>query len=124
LQTLKISIMKNFLFLFRGPSPEDLKLSPEETQGLMQKWFDWIGELQAKGRYVGGDALMPEGKSVSGKRAVITDGPFAEGKELVGGYFIIKAESLEEATELAGGFPDFERQGSVEVREIMVIPNP
>jgi len=51
-------------------------------------------------------------------------GPFAEGKELVGGYFILSAESLEEATELAMGFPDFEIQGSVEIREIMKIPMP
>jgi hypothetical protein len=117
-------IMKDFMFIFRGPTPEDLQLSPEETQASMQKWFDWIGQLSAQGRYVGGDPLIKEGRSVAGKKPVVTDGPFAEGKELVGGYFIIKAETLEEATELAFGFPDFESQGSVEIREIMKIPMP
>ncbi|HWK06372.1 MAG TPA: YciI family protein [Puia sp.] len=116
--------MKDFMFIFRGPTPEDLKLTPEESQASMQKWFEWIGELSAKGRYVGGDPLLKEGKLIQGKKPVATDGPFAEGKELLGGYFIIKAESLEEATELAFGFPDFDVQGSVEVREIMKIPMP
>jgi hypothetical protein len=117
--------MKDFMFIFRGPTPEDLDLTPEQHQAAMQKWFNWIGDLSAKGRYVGGNPLIKEGKTIQGKKAVVTDGPFAEGKELLGGYFIIKAESLDEATELAFGFPDFDVQGSsVEVREIMVIPMP
>lgn len=116
--------MKDFMFIFRGPTPEDLKMSPEQSQASMQKWFDWIGELSAKGRYVAGDPLLKAGKTLEGKKTVVMDGPFAEGKELVGGYFIIKAESLEEATELAFGFPDFDTQGSVEVREIWKIPMP
>lgn len=113
--------MKNFMFIFRGPSPEELNFTPEQYQANMQQWFNWIGELQAKERYVGGDPLISAGKTVSGKKPVVTDGPFAEGKEIVGGYLIIKAKSLDEATELTAGFPDFDKQGSVEVREIMVI---
>lgn len=116
--------MKDFMFIFRGPTPEDLNMSPEESQASMQKWYEWIGDLVAKGRYVGGDPLFKEGKTVQGKKPVVTDGPFAEGKELLGGYFILKAESLEEATELAFGFPDFDKQGSVEVREVMKMPMP
>ena len=110
------------MFIFRGPSPADLNWTPEQGQANMQKWFNWIGELSAKGHYVGGDPLVPEGKIVKGKKPVATDGPFAEGKELLGGYIIIKAESLAAATELAFGFPDFDINGSVEVREVMKIP--
>lgn len=116
--------MKDFMFVFRGPTPEDLKLSPEESQASMEKWFGWISQLQQQGRYKGGDPLIPGGKTIQGKKPVVTDGPFAEGKELVGGYFILSAESLDEATELAMGFPDFDIQGSVEIREIMKIPMP
>lgn len=111
--------MKDFMFIFRGPSYEELKLSPEEAQANMQEWYNWVNQLSTKQVYVGGEPLLPSGKVMQGKDAVVTDGPFAEGKELVGGYFIVKAASLEEATELAKGFPDFGRQGSVEVREIM-----
>lgn len=112
------------MFIFRGPSVEDLQLSPEQSQAAMQRWFDWIGKLSAQGVYGGGEPLMREGKTIQGKKPVVTDGPFAEGKELVGGYFVVKADSLEAATELAKGFPDFDVQGSVEIREIMKMPMP
>lgn len=111
--------MKDFMFIFRGPTYEDLNLSPEEAQANMQKWFDWVNQLSAKQQYVSGAPLLPSGKVLKGDNAVQTDGPFAEGKELVGGYFIVKANSLEDATALAKGFPDFALQGSVEVREVM-----
>ena len=116
--------MKDFLFIFRGPDYSELNLTPEQSQAAMKKWFDWIGELAGKGQYVGGAPLVKTGKMLEGKKPVITDGPFAEGKELVGGYLILKAGSLEEATQLASGFPDFDIEGSVEIREIMKIPMP
>jgi hypothetical protein len=111
--------MKDFLFIFRGPDYSELNLTPEQSQAAMKKWFDWIGELAGKGQYVAGNPLVKTGKMVEGKKPVITDGPFAEGKELVGGYLIVKAETLEAATELSYGFPDFDKSGSVEVREII-----
>jgi hypothetical protein len=116
--------MKDFMFIFRGTSAEDLNWTPEQQQVAMQKWIDWIGELHSKGCYVGGDPLVREGKTVQGKKPVVTDGPFAEGKELLGGYIIIKAESLEDATQMAFGFPDFDIEGSVEVREVMQFHKP
>jgi len=111
--------MKDFMLVFRGPSYEELNYTPEQSQAAMQKWMDWIGKLSAQGRYVGGNPLVPDGKMVKGKKPVITDGPFAEGKEAVGGYIIVKADSLKEASEMALGFPDFELEGTVEVREII-----
>jgi hypothetical protein len=122
---LKINSMKDFMFLFRGPDPHDLNPTPEQSQAMTQKWIDWISELGTKGRFVSGDAFnMKEGKTVQGKKMVVTDGPFAEGKELMGGFCIVRAESLEEATELAFGFPDFDKGGFVEVRELMKMPTP
>lgn len=112
------------MFLFRGLSPEDQKFTPEQSQQSMQKWHGWINELREKDHYVGGEPLVSTGKTLQGKKPVVTDGPFAEGKELVAGYIIIKAESLEKATELAFGFPDFDIQGSVEVREVLQMPMP
>jgi len=111
--------MKNFMFLFRGGSSDNSPLSPEESQQHMQKWFDWVADLQAKGLYAGGEALMPTGKTVRPGN-VVTDGPYAESKELVGGYFLVKAESLEAASELAKACPDLSLGGSVEVRDVVV----
>ena len=106
------------MFIFRGGS-DVADLSPEDMQNHMQKWFQWVDELKTKAIYVGGESLTPTGKTISGKKALITDGPYAESKELVGGYFVVKANSLDEAVEIAKGCPILEfDDGIVEVREI------
>jgi hypothetical protein len=110
--------MKDFMFIFTN-NPGKPKATPEEMQANMQLWFSWIDKLKAKNIYVSGEALMPGGKMIKGKKAVVTDGPFAESKEVVGGYFIVKANTLEEATELAKDCPDLPLDGKVEVREVM-----
>jgi len=114
--------MKEFMFIFTGPYYEDLDMSMETAQAHTQKWFNWVQDLTNKGIYVSGKPLVREsGKVVSGKDAVVTDGPFAESKELVGGYFIIKADNIDDAVTVAKGFPDFELGGSVHVREVQVM---
>ena len=110
--------MQDFMFIFRGGSDAS-NLSPEEMQNHMQKWFQWVEELKAKNIYVSGEALTPNGKTLSGTKAVQTDGPFAESKEIVGGFFVVKAASLNEAVEIAKAYPDFVFTGRVEVREVM-----
>jgi hypothetical protein len=110
--------MKDFMLLFRGASKQ-YEFSPDEMQGHMQKWFSWVDQLKSKNIYVSGEPLLPEGKTVTGKKAVVTDGPFAESKEIIGGFFIIKAATIEEATEIAKDCPDLPLDGTVEVREVM-----
>ncbi|MBC7827950.1 MAG: hypothetical protein H7122_09400 [Chitinophagaceae bacterium] len=110
--------MQDFMLIFRGGSDAS-GLSPDEMQNHMQKWFVWVDELKKKDIYVGGEALTPAGKTIAGKKALITDGPYAESKELVGGYFVVKAASLDAAVEIAkNGYPDFIFNGAVEVREV------
>ncbi len=112
--------MKEFMMIFMGPDYQSLGMSPEEMQANMGKWFAWNDKMTAQGIVQHGNALQPHGKHITGKDAVVVDGPFIEGKELVGGYYVIKAESLEAAVEVAKGFPDFDLDGTVEIREIMV----
>jgi hypothetical protein len=114
--------MKEFMFIFKGPYPEDLGLSAAEAEANMYKWFAWVNDLKTQGIYVEGRPLIKGGKVVAGKDAVVTDGPFAESKEMVGGYFIIKAGSMEEAVKHTKGFPDYGTDGSIEVREVMAMP--
>lgn len=109
--------MTDFMLIFINGDYSTL--SPEEMQANMQQWFSWVNELKAKGIYVSGEALTPGGKTIKGKDAVVTDGPFAESKEVVGGYFIVKAASIEEAAEIGKSSPDLAFGGSVEVREVM-----
>jgi hypothetical protein len=110
--------MKDFMLLFRGAS-QQYDFSPEEMQSHMQKWFGWVNDLKQQNIYISGEPLVPEGKTVKGKKALVTDGPFAESKEIIGGFFIIKAASIEEATEIAKNSPDLPLDGSVEIREEM-----
>lgn len=112
--------MKDFMFIFRG-AMDQYDFSAEQMQQHMQKWMTWIDELKAKNRYVAGEPLTPEGKTVKGANMLVTDGPFTESKELVGGFFIIRATTLEEATEAAKGCPDLPLGGIVEVREVMKV---
>ena len=109
--------MKEFMFIFRGPIP-----TPEQEQAAVQKMSAWVGQLMAQGRLVGGNPLAFSGKTIQGKKPIITDGPFAEGKEFLGGCLTVKAESLEDAAELALSYPLYDHEGlqaSVEVREVV-----
>lgn len=110
--------MNEYLLLIRGGEDVSPTSSPEEMQAHMQQWQKWMGGLAKEGKFVAGQPLMNEGKTLveAGKR--IIDRPLAEGKELVGGYIILKAGSLDEATELSKGCPGFEHNCTVEVREI------
>jgi len=56
---------------------------------------------------------------VRNDKKAVTDGPFAETKEQLGGYFLVEASSLDEAIAIAARIPSA-RNGSVEVREVMV----
>ncbi len=109
--------MEKYMFLFLGGDPSHL--SPEKQQAHMEKWFEWVEKMKSEKRYVSGEALMPGGKTVTGAKKVVTDGPYAESKEVVGGYFVILAKDLDEATTLAKDCPDFALNGIVEVREVV-----
>lgn len=111
--------MKDFMMIFLGASYEELGLSPEQLQERMGKWMAWGDKMGAQGILKGGEALLPTGKSVSGEKRVVSDGPFIEGKELIGGYYIVSAESYDHVVEIAQDFPDFDLGGTVEIREVM-----
>ena len=108
--------MKDYLLLFRGGQVQSL--SEAERNKHMEKWSQWIGSLAKEGKFVAGEPLGNESRVISGKKMVITDGPYAESKELVGGYLIIKAEDLKGATEISKGCPIYEVSGTTEIRDI------
>ena len=113
--------MAQFLYLYRG-DPNVRETSPEQAQQTMQKWMTWLKSLGDSGHLKDqGQPLEPTGKLVKGKSKTITDGPFAEAKDIIGGFTLIEARDINEAAELAKGCPAFEKDGSVEVRPIMVM---
>jgi hypothetical protein len=110
--------MKDFVLLFRQPTYDYSKASPQEMQAISKKWKDWAENIAAQGKLAShGPRLAMEGK-VLRSGGVITDGPFVEIKELLGSFIIVKAENLDEATTLAHGCPALDAGGSVEIRPI------
>ena len=107
------------MLVFLGPPYETLGLSQEELQERMGKWWTWSNRMQQDGIVVSGEALHAPAKRVSGTERTVTDGPFAEGKELVGGFYVIKANSMEDAIKESHNYPDFDLDGTVEVREVI-----
>jgi hypothetical protein len=113
--------MEKYMFIFFGGDVSHL--SPEAQQAHMEKWFTWVNKLRNAKRYEGGEALLPGGKTISGSKKTVTDGPFAEAKEVVGGYFVVLAKDLSEAVEMAKECPDYDLGGAVEVREVIKFDN-
>ncbi|MBL4755013.1 MAG: hypothetical protein JKY52_15630 [Flavobacteriales bacterium] len=111
--------MPNYMYIFRGGQNKST-LSPEELQVHVGKWMSWMDCLKEEGQLIEGLPFTGVGKTVT--REVVTDGPYTEGQELVGGCFIMNASTLEEASQIAYNCPIMVEGGSVEVREILSVP--
>ena len=107
-----------YMLLFRGKEWYN-GLSPEELQTSMSKFKAWFDRLGEQGKLKGGQPLVREGKTVSGKNGrIVADGPFAESKEAIGGYFLLAVNSLDAAVAIAKDCPGLEHGMSVEVRPV------
>jgi len=106
-----------YMLLFRGT---DLRkgLSPEELQKVSEKWMTWFRRLTEQGKAVAGQPLERDGKIVSGKDRVVSDGPFAESKEAIGGYFLLDVATMDEAVAIARECPGLAYGIRVEVRPV------
>jgi hypothetical protein len=110
--------MKEFLLIFRNENVTT-PMSPEQMQGMMKPWQDWMGGLAAQNKLASsGNRLDSDGRVVKPDN-IITNGPYVETKEAVGGYIIIKAASIDEAAELSKGCPILSIGGNVEVRTVV-----
>jgi len=99
-------------------------ISPDEIQGIIERYTKWSESLAAKGHLRGGNKLQDgTGRTVrAGKGGPsVTDGPYTEGKEVIGGYFLLEAASYEEAAELCKDCPHLDF-GVIEIREIEPTP--
>lgn len=112
--------MKEFMMIFTGADYTDLGLSPEELQTRMGKWFAWGNKMQEQGILKGGEALTPQIRRVVGKNRTVTDLTSAEVKEIVGGYYTVQAKDFDAVVKIAKDYPDYDLDGTVEIREIMV----
>ena len=105
------------MLLFRG-NDWIKNLSQEEKQRVTDQWMGWFRRLTDDGKAVAGNPLEREGKIVSGKNRVISDGPFAESKEAIGGYFLLDVGTMDEAVAIAQECPGLPYGVRVEVRPV------
>lgn len=106
------------MLIFHGGQMPNDQQTPENMQANMNQWLAWIDKLRKDGLYDSGEPLLPGGRMVT-KGHVATDGPFLEAKDIVGGYFVINAKDYDHALSLVKDYPDFDRGGAVQVRQIM-----
>ena len=106
-----------YMLLFRGNDwPKNL--SSEEKQKVTDQWMAWFRRLTEEGKAIAGNPLEREGKIVSGKNRVVSDGPFAESKEAIGGYFLLDVASFDDAVAIAQECPGLPYGVKVEVRPV------
>lgn len=101
-------------------------LTEQERLACFQETGQLAHDLHAQGKFRATAPLQKTATSKSvrsrdGKR-VVTDGPFAETREQLGGYMIVDVDTIDEALEIASRVPGG-RWGTVEVREIIEVPN-
>lgn len=111
--------MKEFLLLIREAADYGSH-SLEDLQADIQLHVKWVESLVQQGFFKDGNPLEANGAVLSGHH--VTDGPYIETKECISGYYFLLAPSLEKAVEIARGCPDLARGASLEVREIIQMP--
>jgi hypothetical protein len=113
--------MEEYLIILRlDLITKEAQPSPEQMQAYMKMYNDWVREISAQTKFVGGKGLSTEGKVIrSGD--IITDGPFAEVKESLAGFIIVKAVNFDDAVQMARSCPILQGDNSVEVRKIVSV---
>jgi hypothetical protein len=108
--------MSHFMLLLHENPEMWGKLSPEEMQKAIEKYYAWTKlPIVADSKRL---AAEP-GKVLrsSGGQTQLSDGPYSETKEVLGGYYTIEAADYQEAIARAMGHPHLEYGGTIEVRE-------
>jgi hypothetical protein len=44
--------MKEFMMIFRQEPNPNVQISPEQMQGIVKQWMDWIGGIAAQGKFL------------------------------------------------------------------------
>jgi hypothetical protein len=114
---MKTQNQNGYMLLFRGTELRK-SLPPEELQKVSENWMAWFRRLTEEGKAVAGNPLEREGKIVSGKDRIVSDGPFAESKEAIGGYFLLDVATMDEALAIATECPGLPYGIRVEVRPV------
>lgn len=117
--------MQYILLIYTNEAETQKRTAAEGTQ-LFQEYMKFTQGIKDTGKFRAGEPLERSSTATTVRvregKTVRTDGPFAETREQLAGFYIVDATDLDEAVKLAAGIPDA-RNGSIEVRPIMPMPN-
>jgi hypothetical protein len=113
-----------YMFLIYSNESSEAAASAEARRTAVGRHNAVMDEARTRGVLRGADPLKPTSTATTvrpaGRKAIITDGPFAETKEQLAGYYIIECRDLDEAIEWARKIPTACQggDGCVEIRPI------
>ena len=104
--------MAKFLCIYREPTVNRVKPSPEEMQALQAAWYTWMQKFSSA-IVPGGDGLKRTGRLVKG--GLVTDGPYVEAKEIIVSFGVMQAADYDAAVAIARECPPGH---AIEIREL------
>ena len=116
-ETVWSTIMAKFLCIYREPTVNRAKPSPEEMQALQEAWYAWMQKFSSA-ILPGGDGLKRTGRLL--KAGLVTDGPYAEAKEIIASFGVIQADDYDAALAIVRECPAAAAGSgwSIEIREM------
>ena len=108
--------MAKFLCIYREPTVNRAKPSPEEMQALQAAWGIWMQKFSSA--IVTGDGLKRSGRLLKG--GLVTDGPYAEAKEIIASFGFIQADNYDALLAIVRECPAAAADSgwSIEIREM------
>ncbi len=115
--------MAQFLLLLYSDPSRWQPMPAGQRQIAFAKYMAWGDKARQNGFLVGANKLIDDaGKVLRGNKPVATDGPYSETKEVLGGYYLIEASSYEDAVQRSLDHPHLQFGGTIEVRQVEVLP--
>jgi hypothetical protein len=110
-------------FMVLVKATQDSEAGKLPTQELLAAMGKFNEELVKAGVMLAGEGLQPSSKGArvkfSGKKRMVTDGPFTETKELIAGFWLWEVASLQEAIDWVKRCPNpHEGESEIEIRQV------
>ena len=115
--------MAQFLAVLYGDPTRWQSKSPGELQSVFAKYMGWGERARQKGCLLASNKLVDDAGKVLRRKPVATDGPYSETKEVLGGYYLVEAANYDEAVKLFLDHPHLGFDGTIEVRQLEVLPS-
>jgi hypothetical protein len=111
--------MVRFMILVKANKDSEAGVLPsKELVAAMGRFNEEMAKADV---LLAGEGLHPSSKGArvkfTGKKPIVTDGPFAETKELLAGFWLIQVKSKAEAIDWASRAP-FEAGEEIEIRQV------